>query len=241
MFWCEIFNALFSNEEDDTSRFSSSAPLTNVTSSSSAFYMDSVTTFDKVFCCGYCREGHRGKNNGVLERGVIKYLLDQSEFLREEFKAKHQINDHMLTLKLSLRDNQHFYYKNVQINKNYKKVDSKTIFRKYSWWGQYFVETSNYLIENIINTFDELSNSSTLKYDFKQPWIETFPHNNSESVIDFDPQWSMLYNKISDTSNFVSIKQIDIENNDVLYDSNQKNDKMCRWVRTYIELSPFFI
>lgn len=176
--------------------------------------MDSDTTFDKFFCCGYCREGHRGKNNGVLERGVIKYLINQSEFLREEFKAKHKINDHLLTLKLLLRDNQNFYYKNVQINKSYNKVDSKTIFRKYSSWGQYFVETSNYLIENIINTFDELNNSSTLKYDFKQPWIETFTRNNSESVIDFDPQSNMLYNKTSDTSNFDSIKQINIENNE---------------------------
>ena len=48
--------------------------------------MDIDTQFDK-FTVGI-REGRRGKSNGVLEDGFIKYLIDQIEFLREEIKAK---------------------------------------------------------------------------------------------------------------------------------------------------------
>ena len=48
--------------------------------------MDIDTQFDK-FTVGI-REDCRGKSNGVLEHGFIKYLIDQIEFLREEVKAK---------------------------------------------------------------------------------------------------------------------------------------------------------
>ena len=59
----------------------------------SALYMDIGTQLDKDICCGNCREGPRGKSNGVLEHGFIKYLIDQTEFL----KAKNEIIDHLLT------------------------------------------------------------------------------------------------------------------------------------------------
>ena len=40
--------------------------------------------FDTDICCGNCREGRR-------EHGFIKYLIDQTQFLREEIKAKNKI------------------------------------------------------------------------------------------------------------------------------------------------------
>ena len=59
-------------------------------------------------------------------------------------------------------------YKNVQVNKNSNKDDSKTFFRNYSPQGPCFTEHSNDLNENFVNILDELYNSSTLKDDFKQ-------------------------------------------------------------------------
>ena len=54
----------------------------------SVFGIDIDIQFDKDICCGNCREGRRGKRNGVLEHNFIKYLIDQREFLRIEIKAK---------------------------------------------------------------------------------------------------------------------------------------------------------
>ena len=73
---------------------------------------------DKDICCGNYREGLRGKSNEVLEKGFIKYRIDRIEFLREEIKAKNKIIGRLFTLKLSLRDEHIFSYKNVQINKS---------------------------------------------------------------------------------------------------------------------------
>ena len=39
--------------------------------------MDFENKFDKDICCENCREDCRGKNNVVLERGFIKYLIDK--------------------------------------------------------------------------------------------------------------------------------------------------------------------
>ena len=61
-----------------------------------------------------------------MEHGFIKYLIDQIEFLREEIKEKNKIIDKSFTLKLWLRDEQNFSYKNVQINKSSNKVDNET-------------------------------------------------------------------------------------------------------------------
>ena len=71
--------------------------------------MDIDTLFDKDICCRNCKQGCSGKSNEVLERGFIKYLVDQIEFLREEIKAKNKIIDHLFTLKLSLLDEQNFF------------------------------------------------------------------------------------------------------------------------------------
>ena len=38
----------------------------------------------------------------------------------------------------------------------------------------------------MINIFDELNNSSTLKDDFKQPCNKAFIDDNSELIIDFN-------------------------------------------------------
>ena len=78
-------------------------------SPSPASNMDIDTQFDRDICCGNCRE----KSNEFLEHGFIKYLIDQIEFLREEIKAKNKIIDYLFTLKLLLRDEQNFSYKNV--------------------------------------------------------------------------------------------------------------------------------
>ena len=77
-----------------------------------------------------------------------------------------------------------------------------------------FKENSNNLNENIINTFDELNNSSTLKDDFKQPCNKAFIADNSDSVIDcnVDPQFKSITCEINHNNNFDSIKQIDGEN-----------------------------
>ena len=91
--------------------------------------------FDKDIYCVTCREGCRGKNNGVLEHGFIKYLIYQTESLRGEIKAKNKIIDNFFTLKLSLCDEQNFTYKNVQINKISDKVNNETVFHKYSPYG----------------------------------------------------------------------------------------------------------
>ena len=156
-----------------------------------------------------------------MEYGFIKYLIDQPEFLREEIKAKNKIIDHLFTLKLSLRDEQNFSYKNVQINKSSNKVDNESVFHNCSPQGPCFKENSNDLKDNIINIFDELNNASTLKDDFKQPCNKAFSDNNCESIIDFnvDPQFNRLTCEINDSNNFDSVKQIDGESNKVILDS----------------------
>ena len=156
-----------------------------------------------------------------MEKGFIKYLIDQIEFLREEIKAKNKIIDRLFTLKLLLRDEQIIFYKNVQINKSSNKVDNETVFHNCNPQGPGFKINSNNLNENIINIFDELNNSFTLKDDFKQPCNKAFIDYNSESIIDFsiDPQFNMLICETND-----SIKQIGGENNRVIYNSNKMND-----------------
>ena len=120
-----------------------------------------------------------------------------------------------------MRDEQIISYKNVQINKSSNKVDNETVFHNCSPQGPGFKINSNNLNENIINIFDELNNSFTLKDDFKQPCTKAFIDHNSESIIDFsiDPQFN---NVICETND--SIKQIGGENNRVIYDSNKMND-----------------
>ena len=61
-----------------------------------------------------------------MEHGFIKNLIDQIEFLREEIKGRNKIIDKSFKLKLWLRDEQNFSYKNVQINKSSNKVDNET-------------------------------------------------------------------------------------------------------------------
>ena len=189
--------------------------------------MDIDTQFDKNLCCGNGRKkSNREKRNEFLEHGLAKYLTDQIEFLREEIKAKNKIIDHLFTLRLSLRDEQKFFYKNIQINKSSNKVDNESVLHNCSPQGTCFKENSNDLNENIINIFDELNNASTLKDDFMQPCNKTFTDNNSESIIDFnvDPQFNRLTCEINDSNNFDSVKQIDGENNKVILDSNKRND-----------------
>ena len=160
-----------------------------------------------------CREkSNKGKSNAFLEHDLIKYLIDQIEFLRE--------------IKLSLPDEQNFSDKNVQINKSSNKVDNESVFHNCIPQGPCFKENSNDLNENIINIFDELNNASTLKDDFRQPCNKIFIDNNSESIIDFnvDPQFNRLTCEINDSNNFDSVKQIDGENNKVILDSNKRND-----------------
>ena len=71
-------------------------------SHSSAFYMAIDTQFDKDVCCGNCREGRQRKSSGTLEHVVINYLIEETEFLREEIKVKNKIIDYLFTLKLFL-------------------------------------------------------------------------------------------------------------------------------------------
>ena len=189
--------------------------------------MDIDTQFDRDICCGNCWEkSNRRKSNEFLEHGFIKYLIDQIEFLREEIKAKNKIIDHLFTLKLSLRDEQNFSYKNVQINKSSNKVDNESVFHNCSPQGPCFKENSNDLKDNIINIFDELNNACTLKNDFKHPCNKALSDSNGESIIDFkvDPQFNRLTCAINDSKNFDSAKQIGGENNKVILDSNKRND-----------------
>ena len=103
---CYDSNNLSACEEVQPSLIRSTKYGTFENSPSSIFYRDIDTLFDKHICCEDCKEGRRGKSNEVLEHGFIKYLIDQTEFLREEIKAKNKIIDHLLTLKLSLLDEQ---------------------------------------------------------------------------------------------------------------------------------------
>lgn len=48
-----------------------------------------------------------------MEHGFIKYLMDQTEFMREEIKVKNKIIDHLFALKSSLREEQNFSNKNA--------------------------------------------------------------------------------------------------------------------------------
>ena len=130
--------------------------------------MDIDTKFDKDICCENCKDGRRGKSNGVLENGFIEYLIDQTESLRYWIKAKCKIVDHLFTLELSLYDEKNVSYKNVQVNKSSNKDDSETVCGNYSPQGLCFIEHSNDLNEDFINILNELHNSSTLKDDFKQ-------------------------------------------------------------------------
>ena len=125
----------------------------------SSFYMGINTQFNKHICCGSFRESRREKSNEFLEHGFINYLIDQTEFLKEE------VIDHLFTLKLSLRDEQNFSYKNVQINKSSNKVDNETVFHNYSPQRPCF-KVNNDLKDNIINIFDELNNASTFFFFF---------------------------------------------------------------------------
>ena len=73
---CDRTN-LSASEEVQSSLNRSTKYGTFENSPSSAFYMDIDNQFDKDICCGNCREGRRGKSNEVLEKGFIKYLIDQ--------------------------------------------------------------------------------------------------------------------------------------------------------------------
>ena len=168
-------NNLGASEEIQSSLNRSTKYGTFEHSPSSTCNMDIDTQFYKNLCCGNCREkSNREKSNEFLEQGLMKYVIDQIEFLREEIKAKNKIIDHLFTLKLSLRDKQNFSYKNVQINKSSNKVDNESVFHNCIPQGPCFKENSNDLNENIINIFDELNNASTLKDDFRQPCNKTF-------------------------------------------------------------------
>ena len=114
--------------------------------------MDIDTQFDKNLCCRNCKEkSNREKSNEFLEHGLVRYLIDQKEFLREEIKAKNKIIDHLLTLKLSLCDEQNFSYKNVQINKSSNKVVDESVFHSCSPQGPSFKENSIDLNKNIMS------------------------------------------------------------------------------------------
>ena len=97
-------NNLGASEEIQSSLNRSTKYGTFERSPSSTCNMDIDTQFYKNLCCGNCRE----KSNEFLEHGLMKYVIDQIEFLREEIKAKNKIIDHLFTLKLSLRDEQNF-------------------------------------------------------------------------------------------------------------------------------------
>ena len=119
-----------------------------------------------------------------------------------------------------MHDEQIFSYKNVQINKRTNKVNNETVFHNCSPQGSGFKENSNDLNENVINIFDELNNSFTLKNDFKQPYSKAFIDDSSESIIDFDID--LQFNRLTCETND-SIKQISGEN--ICYIcSNKMND-----------------
>ena len=113
---CDISN-LSVSEEVQSSLNRSTKYGTFENSPSSAFYMDIDNQFDKDICCGNCREGPRGKSCEILEKGFIKYLTDQIEFLREEIKAKNKMIDHLFTLKLWLRASKFFLIKMFKLIK----------------------------------------------------------------------------------------------------------------------------
>ena len=89
-------------------------------------------TINKDIYYGNWRGGGREKSNGVLNHVFIKYVIDQTKFLREGNEVKNKIIDHLFTLKSSLRDEQNFSYKNVQIKSSSNQVDSETVFHNYS-------------------------------------------------------------------------------------------------------------
>ena len=66
-----------------------------------------------------------------MAHGLIKYLIDQIEILREEIKAKNKIIDLLLMLKLSLLDEQNFLIKMFKLIKALNKVDNKSVFHNY--------------------------------------------------------------------------------------------------------------
>ena len=89
-------------------------------------------TINKDIYYGNWRGGGREKSNGVLNHVFIKYVIDQTKFLREGIEVKNKIIDHLFTLKSSLRDEQNFSNKNVQIKSSSNQVDSETVFHNYS-------------------------------------------------------------------------------------------------------------
>ena len=89
-------------------------------------------TINKDIYYGNWRGGGREKSNCVLNHVFIKYVIDQTKFLREGIEVKNKIIDHLFTLKSSLRDEQNFSYKNVQIKSSSNQVDSETVFHNYS-------------------------------------------------------------------------------------------------------------
>ena len=88
-------------------------------------------TINKDIYCGNCWGGGREKSNGVLNHVFKKYVIDQTKFLREGIEVKNKIIDHLFILKSSLRDEQNFSYKNVQIKTNSNQVDNETVFHNY--------------------------------------------------------------------------------------------------------------
>ena len=66
-----------------------------------------------------------------MAHGLIKYIIDQIEILREEIKAKNKIIDLLLMLKLSLLDEQNFLIKMFKLIKALNKVDNKSVFHNY--------------------------------------------------------------------------------------------------------------
>ena len=149
---CYNSNNLGASEEIQLSLNRSTKYGTFEHSPSSTSSMDIDTQFDKNLCCRNCNEkSNREKSNEFLEHGLVKYLIDQKESLREEIKAKNKIIDHLFTLKLSLCDEQNFSYKNVQINKSSNEVVNESFFHNCSPQRPSFKENSNDLNENIMS------------------------------------------------------------------------------------------
>ena len=81
-----------------------------------------TTSLIKIFVVGIVEK----------EKGLIKYLIDQIEFLREEIKAKNKIIDHLFTLKLSLRASKFSLIKMFKLIKVINEVYNETVFHNCS-------------------------------------------------------------------------------------------------------------
>ena len=82
-------------------------------------------TINKDIYCGNCRGSGREKSNGVLNHVFIKYVIDQTKFLREGIEVKNKIIDHLFTLKSSLRDEQNFSCKMFKLKAALTKLTTK--------------------------------------------------------------------------------------------------------------------